>query len=104
MQVKRAEECESLADIRREIDRIDRDIVRAIGERKQYVIAAAAFKNSATEVAAPERFAAMLAARRQWAEEEGLSADLIEKLYRDLVSHFIAEEREHWAKKAQQAQ
>jgi isochorismate pyruvate lyase len=94
----RPQECLSLADIRREIDRIDRNIIRAIGERKQYVVAAAAFKTTPAEVAAPERFAAMLQARRQWAEEEGLSPDVIEKLYRDLVNHFIAEEQSHWAR------
>ncbi len=99
MQPKRPEECHTLAEIRTEVDRIDREIIRAIGERKHYVIAAAAFKTNPTEVAAPERFAAMLQVRRQWAEEEGLSPDMIEKLYRDLVNHFIAEEQAHWSKK-----
>ncbi len=100
MQVKRPEECRTLSDVRTEIDRIDREIIRAIAGRKKYVIAAAAFKSSPKEVAAPERFAAMLQARRQWASEEGLDPDVIEKLYRDLVNHFIAEEQAHWAKEA----
>ena len=100
MQPKRPEECRTLADIRGEIDRIDRDIIHAIGERKHYVMAAAAFKTTPTEVAAPERFAAMIQARRQWADEEGLSPDVIEKIYRDLVNHFIAEEQAHWSRKA----
>jgi isochorismate pyruvate lyase len=98
MQGKRPQECHTLSDIRAEIDRIDREIIRAIAGRKKYVIAAAAFKTSATEVAAPERFAAMLQARRKWAEDEGLNPDVIEKLYRDLVNHFIAEEHAHWAR------
>ncbi len=98
MQVKRPEECRTLSDVRAEIDRIDREIIRAIAGRKKYVSAAAAFKASPTEVAAPERFAAMLQVRRQWAEEEGLHPNVIEKLYRDLVNHFIAEEQAHWAK------
>ena len=85
-----------MADIRAEIDRRDRDVVRLFGERFQYVKAAAKFKTSETSVRAPERFAAMLAERRQWAEEEGLSADVIEKLFRDLVEHFIAEEMARW--------
>lgn len=97
MQSKRPQECHTLADIRTEIDQIDRGIIRAIGERKQYVMAAAAFKTTPTEVAAPERFTAMLKMRRQWAEEEGLSPEVIEKLYRDLVNHFIAEEHAHWS-------
>jgi len=72
MQPKRPQDCRTLADIRREIDRIDRDIIRAIGERKRYVVAPA-------EAAAPGRFAAMLHVRRQWAEEEGISPEVIEK-------------------------
>ncbi len=100
MPPKRPEECRTLAEIRTEVDRIDREIIRAIGERKHYVIAAAAFKTNPTEVAAPERFAAMLQVRRQWAEEEGLSPDLIEKLYREMVGHFIAEEQAHWEARA----
>lgn len=34
----------------------------------------------------------MLQTRRQWAEENGLSADVIEKMYSDLVNYFIEEE------------
>ena len=47
-------------------------------------------------MAAPERFAAMLQMRRQWADEEGLDPDVVEKLYRDLVKYFISEEMVHW--------
>ena len=45
---------------------------------------------------APERFNAMLGQRRLWAEEEGLSPDAIEKMYRDLVEYFINEEMAKW--------
>jgi len=37
----------------------------------------------------------MLQERRIWAENEGLNPDVIEKLYRDLVSYFIEEELKH---------
>jgi isochorismate pyruvate lyase len=39
----------------------------------------------------------MLLTRREWAEVEGLNPDAIEKMYSDLVNHFIAEEMKHWA-------
>ena len=38
----------------------------------------------------------MLQQRRDWAAEAGLSPDVIEQVYRDLVNHFIAEEMKHW--------
>ena len=90
------DQCGSLAEIRAEIDRRDRQVIALLGERLAYVKAAAKFKTDATAVKAPDRFAAMLQQRRDWAAEEGLSPDVIEKVYRDLVNHFIAEEMKHW--------
>ena len=88
--------CTGMDDIRREIDHLDRAIIKLIGERFQYVIAASKFKTSASTVQASDRVAAMLKKRREWAAEEGLCPDAIEKLYRDLVTHFIEAEMKHW--------
>lgn len=90
-------ECINMEDIRGEIDALDQAVIKLLGKRFQYVLAASKFKTLATSVRAPERFKAMLATRREWAEAEGLSPDAIEKMYSDLVSHFIAEEMKHWA-------
>jgi isochorismate pyruvate lyase len=94
--MKTPAECASLDEVRAEIDRIDRAVVSLIGQRAGYVHAAARFKQSEAAVAAPERQASMLRARREWAQEEDLDADVIEKLYRDLVAYFIVRETEHW--------
>jgi isochorismate pyruvate lyase len=94
--MKTPDQCENMVDIRAEIDRLDRQVVTLLGQRFAYVKAASKFKSSETSVKAPERFQAMLEQRRVWAEEEGLNADAIEKMYRDLVSHFIDEEMKHW--------
>ena len=85
-----------MADIRAAIDQLDHQVVTLLGQRFAYVKAASQFKISDTTVKAPERFEALLKQRRVWAEEEGLNADVIEKMYRDLVTHFIAEEMKHW--------
>ena len=85
-----------MTEIRAEIDALDRQVIALLGQRFQYVKAAAKFKTSATGVKAPERFKAMLQQRHQWAEEEGLSGEAIAQLYEDLVNHFIAEEMKHW--------
>jgi isochorismate pyruvate lyase len=70
---KSANNCENIAEIRTEIDAIDREIVSLIGRRFEYVKAASKFKTSETSVKAPERFKAMLAQRRVWAGEQGLN-------------------------------
>jgi isochorismate pyruvate lyase len=90
------EQCTSMDDIRAEIDLLDRTVVSLIGQRYKYVLAAAKFKTSATAVRAPEHFKSMLAQRRHWAEQEGLSAEAIERLFTDLVNHFIEKEMQHW--------
>jgi len=94
--MKTPEQCESMVDIRAEIDRLDRQVVALLGQRFAYVKAASKFKTSETTVRAPERLQAMLQQRRVWAEAEGLDADVIEKMYQDLVNHFINEEMKHW--------
>ncbi|MGI0487700.1 isochorismate lyase [Pantanalinema rosaneae CENA516] len=94
--MKTPEQCESMLDIRAEIDRLDRRVVALLGQRFAYVKAASKFKTSETTVRAPERLQAMLQQRRVWADEEGLDADVIEKMYQDLVNYFINEEMKHW--------
>ena len=90
------EHCTNMDDIRVEIDNMDRDIIAILGKRFDYVKAASKFKTSQTAVRAPERFNSMLVQRREWAASEGLSPDAIEKMYRDLVNHFINEEMTKW--------
>ena len=94
------EACTDMAAIRHEIDQLDRAVIALLGKRFQYVMAAAAFKTSQTAVRAPERFKAMLLQRRDWAQAEGLNPDAIEKMYRDLVNHFIEEELKRWQTQA----
>ena len=96
MDMNPPEMCANIEEIRAEIDRIDRQIVNLISERAEYVQAAAKFKTSAADVRAAERFEAMLRQRRTWAEEQSLDPDMIEKLYRDMVNHFIQQEMAHW--------
>ena len=93
--------CKDMQDIRAEIDRLDRAVIALLGQRFKYVQAASKFKTSATAVRAPERFTAMLQQRRDWAIEEQLNPDAIEKLYSDLVKHFIAEELQQWQQEQQ---
>ncbi len=94
--MKAPEECENMTDIRREIDDLDGHIIALLGRRFAYVKAASKFKMSKAAVKDPERFQAMLVQRRTWAEAAGLSPDVIEKMYRDLVGYFTAEEMREW--------
>jgi isochorismate pyruvate lyase len=86
------EDCQSLEDVRVQIDRLDRIIVPLLVERTGYVRRAAAFKSAPGDVAAPARQAVVYENARRIANEVGGDPALIERLYRLLVSEFIAEE------------
>ena len=94
--MKPPEDCTSIEDVREAIDELDRRIIRLISQRARYVEEAAKFKTDETSVRAPERQRAMLEERRRWAEAENLNPEVIEKIYRDLVSYFINRELEDW--------
>lgn len=98
MFMKNAAACENMEEIRGEIDQLDKQVIHLIGQRYKYVQAAAKFKKDENSVKAPERFKSMLEKRREWAIQEGLSPDAIEKMFRDLVNYFISEELKTWKK------
>jgi isochorismate pyruvate lyase len=90
--MKHPADCESLEDVRQAIDVLDREIVYLIGRRARYVELAADFKSDEESVRAPDRQRTMLQTRRRWAEENELDPDVIENLYRTLISYFIERE------------
>ena len=94
--MKPPEECASIEDVRHGIDALDREVIALLGHRARYVEVAAQFKTGESSVRAPERQRAVLQARCRWADEEGLSPEVIEELYRTLISHFIDRELGHW--------
>lgn len=90
------QQCANMQEIRTKIDAIDQQIIALLGQRAGYVAAASAFKIDADSVRAQSRVDAMLKQRREWAEKQGLSPDMVEQLYRLLVEHFIALEMQQW--------
>ena len=88
------QECSSLAEVRSEIDRIDREIVRLLSVRAGYVREVVKYKDGTPQgIEAPERRAAVLQTRRQWAAEAAINPDLVEDIYDRLVEYFISEEK-----------
>lgn len=85
-------ECNNIEDIRTAIDAIDHEVVKGLGLRAQYVKEITRFKKTKEDVQAPERQATVIRQRRAWAAEEGLDPDVVEKIYRLLIDHFVAEE------------
>lgn len=96
--------CENLAAVRREIDRLDDQIVKLLAERAMYVKDAARFKRDAFQVSAPARQAEVFARVRALAErhQPGFNGgfaglpDVVESAYRALVAGYIACEQNYF--------
>ena len=92
-------ECKTIEEVRAEIDRLDQQIIQALGERFHYVKAIVQFKHSEADIDAPARRELVMRQRRQWAEEVGFPADAVEEMYHNLITHFVKEEKRDWAAK-----
>lgn len=93
---KSPQTCQNLQEIRQEIDTLDLELIDLLAKRAKYVHAAAQFKNSESDVAAPERFQQMLLQRKDWALRYQLSPEFIEDLFKKIVNYFIGVEKAKW--------
>jgi isochorismate pyruvate lyase len=89
----RIAQCASLAEVRQNIDLVDRQLVALIAERGAYVRQAASFKKSADEVPAPHRVAQVLARVNLLAAEMGADPAVIDATWRAMIAAFIDNER-----------
>jgi isochorismate pyruvate lyase len=92
--------CATLAEVRQNIDRIDRELVRLMAERGRYVHEASRFKANPAQVEAPERAEAVVRKAMSLAQEYGLSARIAENTYRAMVRSFTDYEQDVFAKAA----
>lgn len=86
--------CANLAEVRENIDALDRRIVALLAERGRYVKDAARFKRDAFQVSAPQRQQEAIDKVRALAEQEGAYPEVVEAAYRALIAGFIAREQQ----------
>ncbi len=96
--------CQTLGEVRDNIDRLDRQIVAAMAERGKYVAEAGRFKKNPAAVSAPARVEAIVARVRGMAEQNGLAPDVAEKSYRAMIAAFEDYERAEWVKRHPEGQ
>ncbi len=90
-------DCESLNEVRANIDRIDRQIVELLAERGGYVKQAARFKKTTEDVKAPKRVEQVIANAVELAREFGADTVVTERVYRSMVAAFIEAETAEFA-------
>ena len=85
-------DCESIEDVRSEIDALDRQIISLLGRRFTFVREIVRFKSNKDEIVAKKRYDEVIHTRRELAKQHHLSPDVIEQMYRMLIAHNIEEE------------
>ena len=82
----------TMADVRHEVDRIDRALVKLMAERQTFMDAAARIKSSRDKVYDGERIEQVVSNVLKAAETAGLSAEIAEPVWRLLIAKSIEHE------------
>ncbi len=86
-------ECQSLDELRHEIDNVDTQIIELISKRFGFVKEVVKYKkHDRDSIIAKDRYNAVIKKRREWASQKGLDPTVIEKMYREMMDYFIREE------------
>ena len=86
--------CKTLEETRKNIDKIDNEIVKLIAERTKYVKKAAEFKKDDNDVKAPDRVRKVISKVKELGIKYGVDEKLIENLYTQMINSFINIEME----------
>ena len=84
--------CNSIEQVRSNIDRIDQQIVTLLAERGAYVRQAAAFKTTTADVRAPQRVEQVIGKAVALAHAVGANPAVTEQVYRAMIAGFIDSE------------
>ena len=86
------EACETMADVRKGVDALDRALVALLAERQRYMDAAARIKPNRDAVFDQARIDDVVAKVLAASEKAGLSPDIAEPVWRLLIDRCIAHE------------
>jgi isochorismate pyruvate lyase len=92
------EDCRSMAEVRAEIDRLDRILVSVMAERQAYIEAAARIKPRRSQVRLEWRIEDVVSKVMRQATLAGLSQDIAEPVWRLLIDRCIAHEDVVWGR------
>lgn len=96
--MKDIEFCESMADVRRNVDRLDQEIVALLAERSRYVAQAARIKEDIDTVRLPDRIEQVIDNVKRLAGEAELDPAIAEAAYRPMVDAYIEFERREFVR------
>ena len=77
--------CRNREDVRAAVNAIDRDLVKLLGKRAKYAMAALRFKTDLSQVAVPAHRKRLFAQRREWADAQGVNAKMVQEIFQTIV-------------------
>jgi len=84
--------CNSLEEVRAEIDLLDSKLVDLISQRSHLIRQAASFKNSVEEVKAEDRIDFIMQRVRHQAIEKGINPNMISDLFTIMINEMVETE------------
>ena len=96
-------ECQTMIDVRKGVDALDRELVRLLVIRQGYMDAAARIKKDRDAVHDEARIEDVISKVVTEARKQGLSPDIAEPVWRKLIERCIAHEFKEWDKRREDA-
>ncbi|PHS37281.1 MAG: chorismate mutase [Robiginitomaculum sp.] len=93
---KPAKKCMSMDEVRAGVDAVDRELVALIVRRQAYMEAAARIKTDRAAVYDAVRIEDVVSKVKAEASRQGLSIDIAEPVWREMIKRSIAYEFEAW--------
>ena len=91
-------ECNSIEEVRNNINNIDEQIVKLIAQRDEFVKQAAKFKKDSDDVKAPERVEEVINKVKDLAKSTSANEEVLENVYRTMINSFIKAEMKEFEK------
>ena len=91
-------ECNSIDEVRNNINNIDEQIVKLIALRGEFVKQAAKFKKDSDDVKAPERVEEVINKVKDLAKSTSANEEVLENVYRTMINSFIKAEMKEFEK------
>lgn len=85
-------ECDTLDELRKEVDKVDEKIVAMIGERNEYIKQASKFKKSVDEIKEKSRIEEVVDRARHQAVMLGVSPNTIAEIYELMIDEMVETE------------
>ncbi len=96
--IKDAKDCNNMAEVREGVDALDRELVALIVRRQAYMEAAARIKTERAKVYDAVRIEDVVTKVKAEAIKQGLSIEIAEPVWREMIKQSIAYEFKAWDK------